>query len=95
MIAIQLPSSYFLEEALDGTRMLCENSPVYRIVPNGVEPQIEYRVRRVARIPKGTLISEIKEIAELDNRSREKTRPWGERGKALRTLAKRFGAAKL
>lgn len=86
-----LTEGYVLEEALDGTRMLCENTPVYRIVPNGVEHGIEYPVRRVARIPKGTLISEIKEIAELDNRARDKTRPRGERGKALRTLAKRFG----
>ncbi len=85
-----LTEGYFLEEALDGTRMRCEDTPVYRIVPNGVEPGIEYPVRRVARIPKGTLISEIKEIATLDNCARDKTRPAEERRKALRVLAVRF-----
>ncbi len=87
-----LPEGYVLHDALDGTRMLCEDTPVRRIVPSDTAPSIEYPVRRVARIPKGTLISEIKEVADLDNRARDKTRPAEERSKALRALAVRFGA---
>ncbi len=89
---MSLPEDYFLAEADDGTRVLCEDIPVYRIAPQGVEPLVEYPVRRVARIPKGTLLSDIRELARLDKRSRDMTGAPVERQEALVSLAERFGA---
>ena len=83
-MSLELGDRYYLEEANQaGGRRLCEDAPVFRSVPNGQEPRREMNFRPVAFFPSGTPIRVMKQVAHLDDRSRNKMLPASERRAAF------------
>ena len=87
---MELPDKYDLMDTVGG-KTLFEDVPVYRTVPPGQDPRMEMDYRPVAFLPSGTPIRKIKEIANLDYKSRNGV-PKSERANALSLLAEVFGA---
>jgi hypothetical protein len=95
VLPAKLPDNYRLEETPWGMKLI-EDTPVYRAVPDKVEPIVEAPERPVALFKAGTPLKTMRDVAELDNTSRTKTLPESERRNALSLLAETFtGEAKL
>ncbi len=87
-----MPTGYYCTEDKSGSKVLYEDTEVYRPVVRSDAPVREAEVRSVAKFPKGTKLREIEEVADLDNRSRNPLTPKTERRQVLWLLAERFQA---
>jgi hypothetical protein len=89
---VNLPGFYHLEDQKDGSRLLWEDTPIFRSAHTGADPIKEADYRGVALFPKGSRVRDIEEIARLDNESRNPKVSDADRRNAMWELAEKFGA---